>query len=62
MYVGSTGRIYKLDLTGKVLGTYGHMGRAPGTVDWVHAIACPDEKTVYVAEELGWRLDKLVGQ
>ena len=62
MYVGSVGRIYKLDLTGKVLGSFGHMGRTPGTVDWVHAVACPDEKTVYVAEELGWRLDKLVAQ
>lgn len=60
IYVGSVGKIYKLDLTGKVLGTYGHYGRTPGTMDWVHAVACPDEKTVYAAEEQAWRLDKLV--
>jgi hypothetical protein len=62
IYVGSVGKIYKLDLTGKVLGTYGHLGRAPGTMDWVHAVACPDEKTVFAAEEQSYRLDKLVAQ
>jgi hypothetical protein len=31
-------------------------------MDWVHAVACPDEKTVFVAEEQAWRLDKLVAQ
>jgi 6-bladed beta-propeller len=62
LYVGSVGKIYKLDLTGKVLGTFGHYGRTPGTMDWVHAVACPDEKTVYAAEEQAWRLDKLVAQ
>jgi DNA-binding beta-propeller fold protein YncE len=62
IYVGSVGKIYKLDLTGKVLGTYGHMGRTPGTMDWVHAIACPDENTVFVAEEQAWRLDKYVAE
>ena len=62
IYVGSVGKIYKLDLTGKVLGTFGHYGRTPGTMDWVHAVACPDEKTVFVAEEQAWRLDKFVAQ
>ena len=62
IYVGSVGKIYKIDLTGKVLGQFGHTGRTPGTMDWVHAIACPDEKTVFVAEEQAWRLDKLVAQ
>ena len=32
----------------------------PGTMDWVHGVACPDEKTVYAAQELSWRLDKIV--
>ncbi|MBZ5660251.1 MAG: peptidyl-alpha-hydroxyglycine alpha-amidating lyase family protein [Acidobacteriia bacterium] len=62
IYVGSVGKIYKLDLTGKVLGVLGHYGRTPGTMDWVHAVACPDEKTVYVSEEQAWRLDKYVEQ
>lgn len=62
LYVGSVGKVYKLDLNGKVLGTFGHYGRAPGTMDWVHAVACPDEKTLFAAEEQAWRLDKFVSQ
>jgi hypothetical protein len=30
--------------------------------DWVHAVACPDERTVYAAQELSFRLDKLLLQ
>jgi DNA-binding beta-propeller fold protein YncE len=59
MYVGSVGRIFKIDLGGKVLGTLGRFGRVPGTMDWVHAVACPDEHTVYAAQELSFRLDRL---
>ena len=59
MYVGSVGRVVKLDLDGKLLGTMGKFGRVPGTFDWVHGIACPDEHTVYAAQELSWRLDKI---
>ncbi len=62
IYVGSVGKMYKLDLTGKVLGQYGHYGRTEGTMDWVHAVACTDEKTVIAAEEQAWRLDKFVSQ
>jgi len=62
IYVGSVGKIYKMDLSGKVLGVLGHYGRTPGTMDWVHAVACPDEKTVFVSEEQAWRLDKYVGE
>jgi sugar lactone lactonase YvrE len=59
MYVGSVGKVIKVDLDGKVLGQMGKFGRVPGTFDWVHGIACPDEHTVYAAQELSWRLDKL---
>ena len=62
LFVGSVGKVYKLDLTGKVLGQYGHYGRTEGTLDWVHAVACTDEKTVYATEEQAWRLDKFVSQ
>jgi DNA-binding beta-propeller fold protein YncE len=62
IYVGSVGKIYKMSLDGKVLGVLGHYGRTPGTMDWVHAVACPDEKTVFVSEEQAWRLDKYVGE
>jgi sugar lactone lactonase YvrE len=62
MYVGSVGRVLKLDLKGKVLGSMGHFGRVPGTFDWVHGVACPDENTVYAAQELSFRLDKIAVQ
>jgi DNA-binding beta-propeller fold protein YncE len=60
MFVGSVGRIFKVGLDGKVLGSIGKYGKAPGMVDWVHGVACPDDKTVYAAQELSWRLDKIV--
>ena len=59
MYVGSVGRVVKLDADGKLIGSMGKFGRVPGMFDWVHGIACPDEHTVYAAQELSWRLDKI---
>jgi len=60
IFVGSVGKVYKMDLTGKVLGTFGKLGRLPGWFDSIHAIACPDEKTVYVANEFSFRFDKVI--
>jgi DNA-binding beta-propeller fold protein YncE len=59
MFIGSVGRVVKVDLDGKVLGSMGKFGRVAGTFDWVHGIACPDAHTVYAAQELSFRLDKL---
>ena len=53
------GRIYKLSLDGKLLGMLGKGGRTPGSLGWVHEIACPSENTLYVAEILTWRVQKL---
>src|SRR6267154_3568913 len=60
IFVGSVGKVYKICLSGKVLGTFGKLGRLPGWFDSIHAIACPDEKTVYVANEFSYRFDKVV--
>ena len=54
------GRIYKMTLDGKVLGTIGGPGRQLKQFGWVHEIACPDENTLWVAELLNWRVQKLV--
>ena len=54
------GRIYKLSLDGKVLGTFGRSGKQPGQFGWIHEIACPSENELYVAEILNWRIQKLV--
>ena len=62
MFVGSVGRIYKMDLTGKILGAFGRRGRMPGTIDSVHQIACPDEKTLYLAHTYASRFDKWVAE
>ena len=62
MFVGSVGRVYKMDLSGKILGVFGRPGRMPGTIDSVHGIACPDEKAVYLANLYASRIDKWVVQ
>jgi len=54
------GRIYKLSLDGKLLGYFGQAGKQPGDFGWVHAIACPSENELYVAEILNWRVQKLI--
>lgn len=53
------GRIYKLSLDGKLLGTLGRAGKQPKQFGWVHEIACPSENELYVAEILNWRVQKL---
>ena len=54
------GRIYKLSLDGKVLGYLGKSGKQLKQFGWIHAIACPNENTLYVAEILNWRVQKLI--
>ena len=54
------GRIYKMTLEGKVLGVLGGAGKQPKQFGWIHEIACPSENTLYVAELLNWRVQKLL--
>jgi sugar lactone lactonase YvrE len=54
------GRIYKLTLDGKVLGVLGESGKQLKQFGWIHEIACPSESTLYVAELLNWRVQKLI--
>ena len=53
------GRIYKLSLEGTVLGVFGEAGKEPRQFGWIHEIACPSERELYVAELLNWRIQKL---
>ena len=53
-------RIYKVALDGKLLGVYGRPGKNLGEFAWIHAIACPSENEIWVAELLNWRVQKLV--
>lgn len=54
------GHIYKLDLSGRILGEFGKAGKQPGEFGWVHQMACPSENVLFVGELLNWRVQKLV--
>ena len=54
------GRIYKLNLDGKLLGVLGESGKQLKQFGWIHEIACPSENTLFVAELLNWRVQKLI--
>lgn len=54
------GRIYKMDLNGNILGAFGQPGKQLKQFGWVHEIACPAEDTLFVAELLNWRVQKLI--
>ena len=56
---GFPGRIYKLSLSGEVLGMLGSSGRMPKEFGWIHEMACPSENELYVAEILNWRVQRL---
>jgi hypothetical protein len=62
LFVGDLypGRIYKIDLSGKVLGFFSHVGKRPGETGGLHGLACPTEELVYTAEFLNWRSQKFV--
>ena len=53
------GRIYKLSLDGKVLGFFGTNGKQPKQFNWIHAMACPTENSLFVGEVLTWRIQKI---
>jgi DNA-binding beta-propeller fold protein YncE len=57
---GFPGRIYKLDLQGKVLGMLGETGKQLKQFGWIHEIACPSENLLFVSELLNWRVQKLI--
>jgi len=53
------GRIYKISLDGKILGWFGSSGRKSGQFNWPHALACPSENTLFVADMNNWRVQKI---
>ena len=54
-----SGRIYKLDLDGKVLGWLGKFGHEPGQFQWIHELHCTSENELLVGEIQNWRMQKL---
>ena len=64
-YIGEStfpGRVFKVQLDGKVLGVIGHSGRELGEFSGAHALACPTENEVFAAESSNWRVQKLIIQ
>jgi DNA-binding beta-propeller fold protein YncE len=57
---GVEDRISKLDLNGKIIGTYGGSGKAAGQFGMPHAIIVSAAGEIMVAEILNWRVQKLV--
>ena len=53
------GRIYKMKLDGTLVGTIGSAGKEMGHFGDIHELACPDENTLFAAEELNWRVQKI---
>jgi len=65
LFVGEStypGRIFKVALDGTVLGVIGRAGRNRGQFSGAHALACPSERELYVAETSNWRVQKLLLQ
>jgi hypothetical protein len=54
------GRIYKMDLDGKVLGVLGKAGKQLKQFGWIHEINCQSENELFVGEVLNWRVQKLL--
>jgi len=57
--IDSGGEIYKLDLTGKVIGKFGRAGKQSKEFGTVNAIDCRRENELYVGEIGNWRVQKL---
>jgi hypothetical protein len=53
------GRIYKMTLDGRILGTLGKSGRDVKQFNWIHSLACPTENDLLVADMNNWRVQKL---
>ena len=57
---GHAGKIMKLDLYGKVLGVTGGQGKGPNRYGEAHFLALSnDERRIYVADTLNWRVQTL---
>ena len=52
------GRIYKLSLDGRVLGSAEAIRKQLKQFGWIHELACPSDNELYVSELLNWRVQK----
>jgi len=57
--IDTDGNIYKVDLTGKLLGTFGRAGRVAKEFNGVNQLECRTENEVWAAELGNWRVSKI---
>ncbi|MGH9645577.1 MAG: peptidyl-alpha-hydroxyglycine alpha-amidating lyase family protein [Bryobacteraceae bacterium] len=57
--IDSAGDIYKLDLSGRIIGKFGRAGKLPKEFGTVNAISCRADNELYVGEIGNWRVQKL---
>ena len=57
---GWADRISKVDLNGKILGSFGETGRGAGQFYHAHNIACGPRNELYVADSSNYRVQKLI--
>jgi hypothetical protein len=53
------GEIYKMELSGKIIGKFGKAGKLPKEFGAVNAISCRADNELYVGELGNWRVQKL---
>ena len=57
--IDADGEIYKLELSGKIVGKFGKAGKLPKEFGTVNAISCRSDNELYVGEIGNWRVQKL---
>jgi DNA-binding beta-propeller fold protein YncE len=57
--IDANGEIYKLDLSGKIVGRFGKAGKRLKEFGTVNAIDCRSDTELYVGETGNWRVQKL---
>jgi len=57
--IDANGEIYKMELTGQIVGKFGRVGKLPKEFGTVNAIDCRNENELYVGEIGNWRVQKL---
>jgi DNA-binding beta-propeller fold protein YncE len=61
LYSGdASGKIYKVDLEGKMIGWFGSMGKKVGQFYWPHEMHCAGENELYVGEAQNWRVQHIM--
>jgi 6-bladed beta-propeller protein len=63
MFLGEStwpGRVFKLTLDGRVIGVIGKSGRNVKQFSGAHALACPSDNEIYVAESSNWRVQRII--